>query len=170
MPNLNDPAEAVAWLRSPQAIRARCAAVLEAARADGLAHFALRAERLEAAADYVAETMRADYPALEIPNHSRWRHFAVGGRDRWAELAGRLDAMPGAEIARIRFDLALTSVLLDAGAGGRWRYREPESGDVYARSEGLAVASFRLFASGAFSSLRWKPRPRMICAARAGAA
>ena len=90
MPNLNDPVEAVAWLRSPAAIRARCAVILEAAEADGLAHFALRAERLEAAADYVAQTIRANYPTLDIPTHSRWRHFAVGGRDRWAELAARL--------------------------------------------------------------------------------
>ncbi len=152
MPDLNDQSQAVAFLRSPAVIRARCGLVFAAARADALTHFALRAERLEAAADYVARTIRANYPRLEIPSHSRWRHFAVGGRDRWAELAGRLDAMPGAEIARIRFDLALTSVLLDAGAGGHWRYREPESGHVYARSEGLAVASFRLFASGALSS------------------
>ena len=93
MPDLNDPAEAVTWLRSPQAIRARCAAILEAARADGLAHFALRTERLEAAADYVAQTIRANYPTLDIPTHSRWRHFAVGGRDRWAELAARLGGM-----------------------------------------------------------------------------
>ena len=32
MANLNDPDAAVAWLRSPQAIRERCAVVLEAAR------------------------------------------------------------------------------------------------------------------------------------------
>ncbi len=152
VPDLNDPAEAVAWLRSPQAIRARCAAILEAARADGLAHFALRAERLEAAADYVARTIRVNYPTVEIPTHSRWRHFAVGGRDRWAELAARLGGMGTEEAARIRFDLAVTSVLLDAGAGAAWRYREPESGEVYARSEGLAVASFDLFAGGALSS------------------
>ncbi len=152
MSNLNDPAEAVAWLRRPQAIRARCAAILEAARADGLAHFALRAERLEAAADFVARTIRANYPALDIPTHSRWRHFAVGGRDRWAELAARLGGVGTEEAARVRFDLAVTSVLLDAGAGEAWRYREPEIGEAYARSEGLAVASFELFAGGALSS------------------
>ena len=152
MPDLNDPAEAVAWLRGPQAIRARCASILEAARAEGLAHFALRAEHLEAAADYVAQTIRANYPTLDIPTHSRWRHFAVGGRDRWAELAARIGGAGTEEAARVRFDLAVTSVLLDAGAGAAWRYREPESGDAYARSEGLAVASFELFASGALSS------------------
>ncbi|MCH8999884.1 MAG: DUF1688 family protein [Proteobacteria bacterium] len=152
MSNLNDPAEAVAWLRGPPAIRARCAAILEAARADELAHFALRAAHLEAAADYVAQTIRANYPTLDIPTHSRWRHFAVGGRDRWAELAARLGGAGGEEAARVRFDLAVTSVLLDAGAGAAWRYREPESGESYARSEGLAVASFALFAGGALSS------------------
>ena len=152
MSNLNDPAEAVAWLRGPPAIRARCAAILEAARADELAHFALRAVHLEAAADYVAQTIRANYPTLDIPTHSRWRHFAVGGRDRWAELAARLGGAGGEEAARVRFDLAVTSVLLDAGAGAAWRYREPESGESYARSEGLAVASFALFAGGALSS------------------
>src|SRR5205814_10020343 len=47
-------------------------------------------------------------------------------------------------------DLAVTSVLLDAGAGAAWRYREV--GGVYARSEGLAVASFQLFRAGVFSA------------------
>ena len=144
--------EAVAWLRTPAAIRERCAVVLAAARDDGLDHFALRPERLDPAAAYVAETITANYPDLEVPTHSRWRHFTVGGRDRWAGLAAGLDGVSREEVARIRFDLAVTSVLLDAGAGAVWRYREPASGKTYTRSEGLAVASFDLFASGAFSA------------------
>jgi hypothetical protein len=51
----------------------------------------------------------------------------------------------------VRFDLVVTSVLLDAGAGPRWRYREERTGRTLARSEGLAVASFDLFAAGLFS-------------------
>jgi len=43
-------------------------------------------------------------------------------------------------------------VLLDAGAGPNWRYRDAESGTILTRSEGLAVASQRLFETGAFSS------------------
>ncbi len=62
------------------------------------------------------------------------------------ELAGETRE----EIARIRFDLAVTSVLLDAGAGPAWRYREA-GGDDYVRSEGLAVASFHLFRDGIFA-------------------
>jgi hypothetical protein len=126
--------------------------VLAAGRNDRLNHFALRPERLEPAAGYVAGTIAANYPDLVVPTHSRWRHFAAGGRDRWAELAARLDGTPPEEVARIRFDLAVTSVLLDAGAGADWRYREPASGEIHARSEGLAVASFHLFSSGMFSA------------------
>jgi len=55
-------------------------------------------------------------------------------------------------VARSRIDLALISVLLDAGAGSRWRYRERESGQTFARSEGLGVASLRAFMAGRFSS------------------
>jgi len=43
-------------------------------------------------------------------------------------------------------------VLLDAGAGDRWRYCERASGLSFARSEGLAVASFDMFRAGAFSA------------------
>jgi hypothetical protein len=43
-------------------------------------------------------------------------------------------------------------VLLDAGAGPDWRYAEVSSGQQFARSEGLGVASFRAFANGLFSS------------------
>jgi hypothetical protein len=150
--DLDTPEKAAAWLRTPQAVRLRARALFQAAERDALDHFALDLERLDAAAAYVVDTIRQAYPTLEIPTHSRWRHFAAGGRDRWAELGGRLAGLPQDEIARIRIDLAVTSVLLDAGAGGRWRYREPGSGEIYDRSEGLAVASFHLFTSGVFST------------------
>lgn len=46
----------------------------------------------------------------------------------------------------------MISVLLDAGAGTRWQYKSKESGRVYRRSEGLAVASLEMFKTGMFSS------------------
>src|SRR5690606_3290083 len=61
------------------------------------------------------------------------------------------------EIARIRFDLVIPSVLLDAGAGAAWRWREPSSGEVFARSEGLALASLALFERGLLSSHPSRP-------------
>lgn len=152
-----DPGAAVAWLRTPEAIRERCTAIFAEAERGRLEHFAYRPERMPELARFVAKVIRENYPSLDIPYHSRWRHFVVGGRDRWAALRGRLAGASAGEIARVRFDLAVTSVLLDAGAGAVWRYLEPASGETYSRSEGLAVASFDLFAAGAFSSVPGQP-------------
>jgi hypothetical protein len=147
----DSPGAALAWLRTAAAVRARAGLVLAAAERDELAHFALDPGRLEPAADYVIDTIRANYPDLEIPYHSRWRHFAAGGRDRWGALAAGLDDLGPEELARIHFDLVVVSVLLDAGAGDAWRYAEPGTGAVLARSEGLAVASLDLFRAGTLS-------------------
>lgn len=145
-----DPAQAAAWLRTPGAIRARAHALLAVGEADGLPHFTVHPERLDAVAEYVAGVIRRAYPDLRIPHHARWRHFQAGGLDRWADLARRLPDDP-AELARTRMDLCVVSVLLDAGAGPGWRYVEPGTGAVLARSEGLAVASLHAFAAGLFS-------------------
>ncbi len=157
MTGFRSPAEAIAWLRTPEAIRIRCGLVLAAAERGELQHFALDHDWLDPATDYVIDTMRANYPTLDIPYHSRWRHFAAGGHDRWAALAARLSDVPADELARIRFDLVVASVLLDAGAGDAWRYVEPTTRETYARSEGLAVASFDLFRAGILSARADQP-------------
>lgn len=146
---------AIARLRSPEAIRERCRELLAQAEAGELTHFRLQRERLDATAGFVLATIEEHYPDLDIPFHSRWRHFQVGGIDRWASLAHGLARHSGDSrecTARARIDLAVTSVLLDAGAGDRWRYAEPGTNSCYSRSEGLAVASFHMFTAGAFSS------------------
>ena len=144
--------EAVRRLRQPATIRERCAVVTQSV-ADGRSpHFTLQRERLDVVADRVATLTRSRFPALEVPFHSRWRHFEAGGIDRKTELDARLSGRSSAAMARARIDLALVSVLLDAGAGNRWRYHERESGQTFARSEGLAVASLRAFMAGRFSS------------------
>ncbi|EPX57995.1 putative pyrimidine-degrading protein DUF1688 [Cystobacter fuscus DSM 2262] len=145
------PAAAVSYLLGPLAIRERCRALLELGLAGRLEHFRVDTARLPAVADYVLEVTREAYPSLDIPVHSRWGHFDVGGIRRNAELEARLAPLPPAERARAKLDLVVTSVLLDAGSGPRWKYQEP-GGGTYARSEGLAVASFRMFLAGAFSS------------------
>ena len=143
-----DPA-AASMLLGAEAVRERCHELLAACERGDLAHFVLDAEKLADAADYVAGEVRRNYPSLAVPFHSRWRHFEAGGIDRITPL---LEGIDGHERARIRFDLAVTSVLLDAGAGSAWRWREPGAGSELARSEGLGVASLHLFASGALSS------------------
>ena len=138
-----------ATLLDAEAVRERCHELLSACERGALPHFVLVPERLAGVADYVADEVRRNYPSLDIPFHSRWRHFEPGGIDRISPLLAGID---GPERARIRFDLAITSVLLDAGAGAAWRWTEPGTGLELARSEGLGVASLRLFASGALSS------------------
>ncbi|MDH3690300.1 MAG: URC4/urg3 family protein [Gammaproteobacteria bacterium] len=142
----------LSWLLEPEAIRERCEVIYRAAESDALEHFALKANRLDDVADFVIATTRTNYPDLKIPYHSRWRHFSSGGIDRWRKFLQAHKELSPEETARISIDLAVTSVLLDAGAGDTWRYAEPESGNVYQRSEGLAIASFHAFVSGAFSS------------------
>lgn len=146
-----NPAE-LAYLRTPAAIRERAEKVLKYVEDGRSAWFAVDANGLEAAVQATLDVTRRRFvnPAA-IPFHSRWRHFEAGGRDRWAALAGRLSGLPTEEVARRRIDLAVVSVLLDAGAGPSWSYREPGTGETYARSEGLGVASFHMFAAGAFS-------------------
>ena len=99
----------------------------------------------------LAVTRKRFADPARIPFHSRWRHFEAGGRDRWAALAPKLAHLPRDEVARRRIDLAVVSVLLDAGAGPDWSYREPGTDETYGRSEGLGVASIHMFANGLFS-------------------
>jgi Protein of unknown function (DUF1688) len=143
--------EAALSLMSAAAVRERANLMLAKALADALPHLRVDLGRLEAAADLTLEVTRAAYPDLDIPFHSRWRHFVSDGADRWAPVAagGWRD---GAARARAAFDLAIVSVLLDAGAGPAWRFRDPISGRDVGRSEGLALASLAMFVSGAFSA------------------
>ncbi|MFC3676872.1 URC4/urg3 family protein [Ferrovibrio xuzhouensis] len=155
MTNLNDPAQAVAWLRTPEAIRSRCHELLSLGEREALPNFQVHFDRLPATADYVAQVIRENYPTLQIPYHARWRHFAAQGVDRWGQLAAGLKGVDADEIARIRFDLCVTSVLLDAGAGPDWSFSE--AGKSIGRSEGLAVASLHAFRAGLFSGDKTQP-------------
>ena len=145
-------AAAALSLLSASAVRQRAQSLLAIGLEDGLPHFRIDLERLEKAADLVVETTREAYPDLEVPFHSRWRHFVVGRDDRWAAIEAATPWRDAAERARAAFDLAVTSVLLDAGAGPQWSYRDPATGIQVGRSEGLALASLAMFTSGAFSA------------------
>ena len=139
-------------LLTAEAVRSRAEMMLAAGLHDGLAHFRIDLDRMDDVADAVLATIQKAYPSLKIPFHARWRHFVVGGADRWADVADRVSWPDTATRARAEFDLAIVSVLLDAGAGAAWRYRDERSGKAIGRSEGLAIASLDMFVSGAFSS------------------
>jgi len=142
------------YLLSAAAVRERCGMVLAAAERGETRHFRVSTERLDDAVRRVAGVTRRRYPDLVVPFHSRWRHFHVGGIDRASLVAPDGDL---AERARARLDLAIVSVLLDAGAGPAWRYSEAETGLVLSRSEGLAVASLRAMQARLFSADRANP-------------
>jgi hypothetical protein len=151
MPVTPDTAAAISLL-SADAVRQRAHRLLAIGVGDRLHHFRVDLARLGAAADLVVETTRKAYPGLEVPFHSRWRHFVVGGRDRWAAIESAMPRRDKFERARAQFDLAITSVLLDAGAGPHWSYRDAATGAQVGRSEGLALASLAMFAGGALSA------------------
>jgi hypothetical protein len=153
MPDISPlAASAIARLRDPATIRERAEMVLRHAEDGQSPHFSVNPNGLENAVRLTLAAIHERFAdPRQVPFHARWRHFEVGGRDRWATLARTLK-VDVAERARIRVELAITSVLLDAGAGTDWGYREPDSGERYARSEGLAVASFDLYRQGGFSN------------------
>ena len=136
--------EALRSLLSAAAVRERAHELLDIAIQGGVEGWAVDLDRLDDAAELVAVITRERFPDLRIPFHARGRHF-VAGEPKLPEgdTAGR---------ARAAFDLIIVSVLLDAGAGADWRYRDAESGQRLTRSEGLGVASQRMFEAGAFSN------------------
>jgi hypothetical protein len=147
----NDTAAALSLLNAA-AVRTRAKRMLALGIDDKLPNFRVDLARLDEAAYLVATTTRKNYPSLDVPFHSRWRHFVVDGASRAGTLADFDRLSDRAATARAAFDLAIVSVLLDAGAGAQWRYRDPITGGYFARSEGLALASLDMFGQGIFSS------------------
>lgn len=150
-------ASAAGRLLHAEAVRGRAHQMLELAQHGGLEEWTVDLDRLSPTADFVAATVRSRYPQLQVPVHSRWRHFEVRGQDLWSGIvAGARWRTPQAA-ARAAFDLVITSVLLDAGAGTAWRYRDQATQVVAGRSEGLALASLRWFESGGLSLVPGDP-------------
>jgi hypothetical protein len=147
-----EPTAGARSLLCAAAVRRTARRVLQLAIGDSLDDWVVHLERLPAAADFVAQVVRDRYPDLHPPFHARWRHFVFAGQDLWEQGVGARAWNTPAERARAAFDLAITSVLLDAGAGADWRYTDAATGLTAARSEGLALASLRWFERGGLSS------------------
>ncbi|KAK3200923.1 hypothetical protein GRF29_213g410401 [Pseudopithomyces chartarum] len=148
LPKAPDPTlDPAGYLRSIYAVRERTRLVLEKARKNQLKHFTVDMSKFQDTATYVVAIIKLHSP------HGRWQHFDVGGRPRVDQLmASWPSTVDNQERTRRLIDLFLVSVLLDAGAGTKWQYRSKESGKIYRRSEGLAVASLEMFKAGIFSS------------------
>lgn len=141
-------APAIEALWDLTAIRAQACKIKDAAEA-GATPWIYDASKIEAVAQKVVAVIDEAYPKRDIPRHARWGHFIdAEGIDRAAKLPWPTDAHA---CARARIDLAVVSVLLDAGAGPDWTYLDAQ-GQRWSRSEGLAMASLAMFAEGLFSS------------------
>lgn len=139
------------WLRTPEAIRERAASLLAVGLRGELKHFAIELERMPEVARRTAEITRQRYPDLRVPPHSRFAHFDAGAVARTARIERELSGFDARERARRLCELAVASVLLDAGAGARWAFVEPETGARWGRSEGLALASLAWMRGGGLS-------------------
>jgi hypothetical protein len=141
---------ALQGLLTAAAVRERCTVIGELAMGGETPWFRVNESRIGGCAELVADLCKRNYPGLDIPLHSRWRHFTVNGTDLWHHYRNhklaRVDS--DAVLTRTAIDLVFVSVLLDAGAGPRWRYTEPVTGATLTRSEGLAAASVDLFFNG----------------------
>lgn len=156
--SLADPETSAALsLLSARAVRERAHRMLAIGLEDGLPNFRVHLDRMDCSVELVLETTRKAYPTLDVPFHSRWRHFVTNSDNRWAAIADQTKWPDRAARARAEFDLAIVSVLLDAGAGPSWRYHDPKTGAAIGRSEGLGLASLAMFASGAFSADPHRP-------------
>jgi len=134
-------------LRNLPMVRTRCLEIFNLAKEGKTRHFNLDEKKIPACVDYVLKVTRENYPDLKVPYHSRWRHFDE------KDMRGLVESWKCDKLEKIRrkLDLATISVLLDAGAGTEWKYRD-KRGNYIARSEGLAIASFDMLVDGVFSS------------------
>ena len=76
------------------AVRHSAQRMLTLALDEDLADWTVDLDRLTPTADFVARVVRERYPRLDVPVHSRWRHFVFEGRNLWDEIRA------GAKIGR----------------------------------------------------------------------
>jgi len=138
-------------------IRKQAQQLLQLATEDKLKHFAVDMQKMPATAKFVLDVIYEQYPNLDIPYHSRWRHFEAGKVNRLQGIQDKIAALSAQERGKILYELVIISVLLDAGAGPHWQYHEANTGLTLSRSEGLAVASLQLYQSGLFSNDPYQP-------------
>lgn len=144
----NKTIDSLPYLLSLQAVREQTQRLLRTAENDGLSCFHYNPDTTEYVVQYVLRTILERAPDLNIPNHSRMNHFNIGNVQRIEKLN-----KPNSKIEYIKivFECVFLSVLLDAGAGSNWSFIEPGSNQKFTRSEGLGLATFYGFLTGAFS-------------------
>ena len=135
------------YILSPLAIRERCHEIYKFVQR-GESHFKLHEDKTSACANYVLEVIYENYPDLNIPFHSRWRHFKRPLN--YFKNLSQIDKI------KEKWNLVIPSVLLDAGAGMAWKYFDKEQNKYFSKSEGLAPLVLRveiIFCSSPISTI-----------------
>ena len=131
-------------LLSAHAVRQRCHRLGNLALSGQSRWFEYEEQKFSQCVDFVGEICLNHYPDLNIPLHSRWRHFEIGATNLWQHYTQDFTGSK-LDLSRSAIDLVFLSVLLDAGAGEQWHFNDPVSGQTLSRSEGLAAASIEIF-------------------------
>ena len=155
---MNNFKQAIDLLRDPQTIRQRSQQLFERALSKDSRNFGIDLSKISDCCDLVLSLARQANPSLQVPFHSRWRHFSIGNINR-IDILKQHKNFPKKSIGqgRLWYELIFISVLLDAGAGNKWQYHEKHSNQTWQRSEGLAIASIDMFMNGLFSSNKKNP-------------
>ena len=137
-------------LLKPETIRNRCMSLLNTGRKNSLLYFKIDDKKITTCIDVISEETKKNYPNLKIPYHSRWRNLEQFSSEFLKFITkGKTSNVFN---CRAALDFVFVSVLIDSGAGNNWKYADSVSGQVYSRSEGLALSSLRMFESGMFSA------------------
>ena len=137
-------------LMKPETIRTRCMSLLNAGRENSLLYFKVNEKNIARCISVISEVTKRNYPNLKIPYHSRWRNLEQFSSN-FLEFSAKGEAK-NVFHCRAALDFVFVSVLIDSGAGKNWKYADNISGQVYSRSEGLALSSLRMIESGMFSA------------------
>lgn len=140
----------IQWIMSPQAVREQSKRVFSS-MLEGKTHFEYHPEKWDEVLAHVKNTILKNYPDLNIPEHGRTVHLKAGGHDRPKWILEAVSGLDEWEKGKLLFDFNVVSVLLDAGAGDTWTYKEERTGETFSRSEGLGVASVHMLLDGGFS-------------------
>jgi hypothetical protein len=139
-----------------QSVRKRTAPIFKLALENNLDYFDVHLSKVDDVVDFVSAVINRDFTGKynTIPPHGRWGHLNAGGELRVESLIEewRAKGVDGIEIGKKLIDLFVFSVLIDAGAGNEWVYKERSSDKEFNRSEGLAIVSLDMFKDGALSA------------------
>jgi hypothetical protein len=159
----------IEYLYSIKSVRETNSNTLNLLYENKLTNFDVNLNYLPDVVDYVIKTIKLDFPnnesLLKIPIHGRYQHFGKGDENRLPRLINEIFKnqmkLSNYEICKRLIDLFIVSVLLDAGAGNKWKFIEKSFNNnnnnnnnnlEISRSEGIAIATYHMFLNGDFSN------------------